>query len=233
MNAVITGASKGIGLAIAQQLVALEYNLIINSRNQQELDQVAQDLQSLHAQVKIYPFAADLSTKEGCTNLIQFCLQTFSVIDVLVNNAGYFLPGHIASEPEGLLDQMLNINLLSAYHVSRGLIPSFKAQKRGTIINIGSVAGLQAYREGGSYSISKFALIGFSKNLREELKPYGIKVSTINPGATLSNSWAGSDIDPNRIMEAQDIAKVVASICSLSPQAVLEEVTLRPLLGDL
>ncbi|MEK7198799.1 MAG: SDR family NAD(P)-dependent oxidoreductase, partial [Bacteroidota bacterium] len=91
----------------------------------------------------------------------------------------------------------------------------------------------QAYANGGSYSISKFALLGFSKNLREELKPHGIKVTAVCPGATLSGSWDGFEIDPQRIMEAEDIAKMVYAATLLSPQAVVEDIIMRPQPGDL
>lgn len=107
------------------------------------------------------------------------------------------------------------------------------AAKAGHIFNICSIASLQAYANGGSYSISKFALLGFSKNLREELKPKGIKVTAVMPGATMSNSWSGSNIDPKRIMEAKDIASMVYTATHLSPMAVVEDIVLRPQLGDL
>ena len=103
----------------------------------------------------------------------------------------------------------------------------------GHIFNICSIASLQAYPQGGSYSISKYALDGFSKNLREELKDKGIKVTGVYPGATYTNSWAGSGVAPTRIMEAQDIAKMILAAAHLSPQAVVEDIVMRPLLGDL
>jgi short-subunit dehydrogenase len=106
-------------------------------------------------------------------------------------------------------------------------------QKSGHIFNICSIASLNAYANGGAYSISKFALLGFSKNLREEMKPNGIKVTAVLPGATMSASWKGASIDPNRIMEANDIATMVYAASQLSAQAVVEDIILRPQLGDL
>ncbi|MBC7721603.1 MAG: SDR family oxidoreductase, partial [Pedobacter sp.] len=123
--------------------------------------------------------------------------------------------------------------LYSAYHLTRALLPKMMEQKSGSIFNICSIASLQAYANGGSYSISKYALLGFSKNLREELKPYGIKVSAVMPGATFTDSWAGSGINLERIMEANDVAKMVFAASQLSPQAVMEDIVLRPQLGDL
>jgi short-subunit dehydrogenase len=107
------------------------------------------------------------------------------------------------------------------------------ARKRGHIFNICSIASLNAYPNGGSYSISKFALLGFSKNLREELKPHGIKVTAVCPGATMTDSWAGSNIDPKRIMEAEDVAKIIFTASQLSPMADVEDIIMRPQLGDL
>lgn len=233
MNALVTGGSKGIGKAIALKLAALNYNLVICSRGMEDVKMVQAEIQQKYPQVQVHPAVYDLSNQEDCERLATFTMKQFGTLDVLVNNAGQFLPGDISLEQDGLLHQMLQVNLFSAYHLSRAIIPFMKKQQQGCIINMGSVAGLKAYEHGGSYSISKFALVGFSKNLRDELKPFGIKVSTINPGATMSDSWSGSGISEERIMEANDIAEVVAMIVSLSPQAVLEDVTLRPLLGDL
>jgi NADP-dependent 3-hydroxy acid dehydrogenase YdfG len=128
---------------------------------------------------------------------------------------------------------MLNVNLLSAYHLTRILLPSMMKRRSGHIFNISSVAGLQAYSNGGSYSISKFALAGFSKNLREEMKPYSIKVTCIYPGAVYTDSWADSGVRPDRIMKPSDIASTIVQISKLSPQAVVEDLVIRPLAGDL
>ena len=106
-------------------------------------------------------------------------------------------------------------------------------QKRGHIFNICSIAALRAYDGGGIYSISKFALNGFSQNLRHEMKPHGIKVTAVFPGAVLTDSWGDFDNANKRIMEATDISKMIFAASTLSPQAVVEEITIRPQLGDL
>jgi short-subunit dehydrogenase len=128
---------------------------------------------------------------------------------------------------------MINTNLYSAYYVTKALLPKMMPYKKGNIINICSVAALQPYANGGSYSISKYALQGFSKNLREEMKPFNIKVTSIHPGATWSHSWQGVDLPKDRLMEAEDVAKTVVAITQLSASAVMEDVVLRPQLGDL
>ena len=131
------------------------------------------------------------------------------------------------------MEKMIEVNLYSAYHLTRTLLPVMIQRRSGHIFNICSIASLQAYPNGGAYSISKFALAGFSRNLREEMKPHGIKVTTVYPGAAYTDSWAGSGVDPRRIMEAADIAAMVYAASRLSPQATVEDIILRPQLGDL
>jgi short-subunit dehydrogenase len=123
--------------------------------------------------------------------------------------------------------------MYSAYQLTRQLLPAMMAAKQGHIFNLCSIASLQAYANGGSYSISKFALMGFSKNLREELKPYNIKVTAVYPGAVMTDSWGDFDNSQQRIMEANDIAAMIIAATKLSPQAVVEDIVIRPQLGDL
>jgi len=131
------------------------------------------------------------------------------------------------------LETMMQTNLYSAYHLTRAILPLMLPFRKGHIFNMCSVASVLAYPNGGAYSISKFALLGFSKVLREEMKDKGIKVTSILPGATWSNSWAGVDIPESRLMQAEDIAKTVLGAYHLSDSAVVEEIILRPQLGDL
>jgi short-subunit dehydrogenase len=233
MNIIITGASKGIGKAIAKIFVEHHHNVLICSRNEKELEEVSSELQPLSSTAKIFYKQADLSKKEECIHFANWCKTMVNKIDILVNNSGQFLPGSIYNEADGMLEQMMQSNLYSAYYVTRNIVDYMIEHKSGQIFNICSIASLNAYANGGSYSISKYALLGFSKNLREELKPFGIKVSAVMPGAVYTNSWSGSGIDPNRIMEANDIAIMIYGASLLSPQAVMEDVVLRPQLGDL
>ena len=174
-----------------------------------------------------------MSKKDTVQKFGQWVLNKASSIDVLVNNAGQFIPGSIYNEPDGLLEQLMDTNLYSAYHLTRTLLPSMMGAKLGHIFNLCSIASLQAYPNGGSYSISKFALMGFSKNLREELKPYNIKVTAVYPGAVMTESWGDFDNSKQRIMEAEDIATMIVAATRLSAQAVVEDIIIRPQLGDL
>lgn len=233
MNVVITGASRGIGKAIAEIFALNGHQLFLCSRNEATLDKTLQELLSKYPGVKIKAKARDLGVKEEVENFGQWILDNGYPVDVLVNNAGYFLPGAVHNEDEGILEEMMAINFFSAYYLTRKLIPLMLRQKSGHIFNMCSTASLQAYTNGGSYSISKYALHGFSKNLREELKVHQIKVTAVFPGAVMTDSWGDFDNSTRRIMEPDDIAKMVYAASQLSPQACAEEILLRPQLGDL
>ncbi len=231
-NIVITGASKGIGKAIAAAFAAEGAHLFLCSRNQQSLDETAAEL-STHNTSVIKTTTADLSIKEQVVNFGNWINRQCTNVDILINNAGTFLPGSLHNESDGILETMIHTNLYSAYHLTRMLLPGMMAAKKGHVFNMCSIASLKAYDNGGSYSISKFALMGFSKNLREEMKPYNIKVSAVYPGAVLTDSWGNYDNSNHRIMEAADVAAMIVAATKLSAAAVMEDIVLRPQLGDL
>ena len=232
MISIITGASKGIGRAITLQFAAAGHTVLFCARGEVGLYNLVEEIQTLYPDTTVKALPVDMSKKEEVIEFAEWCLQ-FGTPDILVNNAGMFVPGSIAEEDEGILEEMMTTNLYSAYHLTRALLPSMIKNQKGHIFNICSIASIQAYNNGGSYSISKFALLGFSKNLREELKPKGIKVTAVLPGAAYTDSWSGSGVDPKRIMEADDVAKMIFAASQLSSQAVVEDIILRPQLGDL
>jgi short-subunit dehydrogenase len=233
MNVVITGASKGFGKALAEKFASQGHDLYICSRNAEALYKAVDDILTRFPDITIKAKPFDLSIKEQAKEFGYWILELGISIDILINNAGLFLPGSVHNEEEGVLERMIEVNLYSAYHLTRVLVPKMIEQKSGHIFNMCSIASLHAYDNGGAYSISKFALAGFSKNLREEMKPHGIKVTALYPGAALTDSWAGSNIDPKRIMEASDIAEMIYTSTQLSPQACPEDIIIRPQLGDL
>ena len=232
MKIIITGASKGIGKAIAEKFAIEKHTLLLCSRNEAVLKQTAEELKNNFPESEILYFTCDLSIKEKVKEFANWCLQQ-GAPDVIVNNAGQYIPGNVLEEPEGSLQSMLDSNLLSAYHLCRMLLPKMIERKSGHVFNICSVAALHAYEGGGGYSISKFAMNGFSQNLRHELKPHGIKVTAVFPGAVLTDSWSGFDNSSRRIMEASDVATMIVAATKISAQAVVEDIILRPQLGDL
>ena len=233
MNCIITGASRGLGKAMAERFAAGGYDLLLCSRDQVTLSATGDELQKRYPSAVIRSKAADMGRKEEVIGFARWLLDAGDAIDVLINNAGQFIPGNVHDEEEGVLERLMTANLYSAYWLTRQLLPAMMKRRSGHIFNICSVASLQAYPGGGAYSISKYALAGFSSNLREEMKGYDIKVTTVYPGAAYTDSWAGSGVDPNRIMKAADVAEMVYTASRLSPQATVEEILLRPQLGDL
>ncbi|MGC4101372.1 SDR family NAD(P)-dependent oxidoreductase [Ferruginibacter sp.] len=233
MNVVITGASRGIGKAIAAIFAANGHQLFLSSRNEVALYKATEELQTRFPGITVKAKAFDLAKDAGAFG--EWINALGIDVDVLVNNAGSFEPGSVNNEAEGVLESQLSTNLYSAYHLTRTLLPGMmKSNTTGRhIFNICSIASLQAYKNGGAYSISKFALDGFSRNLREEMKAHGIKVTAVYPGAVLTDSWAGFDNSRHRIMEAEDVAKMIYAASQLSAGACVEEIVMRPLLGDL
>jgi short-subunit dehydrogenase len=232
MNVVISGASKGIGKAVAEIFAANGHHLFLCSRGEPALYKTVEELQTRYPSVTIKAKPFDLSKKDQAIDFGNWCLS-FAVPDILVNNAGLFEPGGVHDEPDGLLESQIATNLYSAYYLTRTLLPAMMKRKSGHVFNMCSIASLHAYENGGAYSISKFALYGFSKNLREEMKAYGIKVTSVHPGAVMTDSWGDYDNSSKRIMEASDIAKMLYAASSLSPQACVEDIVIRPQLGDL
>jgi short-subunit dehydrogenase len=233
MNSIITGASRGLGRAIAEQFAGHGYDLVLSSRDAAALSKAVRELSDRYPAIGIRSKAADLGDKGQAQELGRWVLESGVPVDVLVNNAGQFIYGSLYEEADGVLEKLIAVNLYSAYHLTRVLLPAMMARRAGHIFNICSIASLKAYHHGGAYGISKYALAGFSANLREEMKDHGVKVTAVFPGAAYTDSWADSGVDPNRIMEAADIARMVVAAAGLSPQATVEEIVLRPQLGDL
>jgi short-subunit dehydrogenase len=233
MNAIITGGTKGIGRAIAQSLASAGYHLFLCARNEVDLYTCVGELQTMFPAIEIKALPIDVAEKVKAQSFGAWVLKHDVSIDVLVNNAGSFLPGNISEEADGVFEEMINVNLASAYHLTRILLPKMIEQRSGHIFNMCSVASLHAYKNGGSYSISKYALKGFSDNLREELMDKNIKVTSVFPGAVYTRSWEGSGVDKQRIMEANDIAELVVAALKLSARACVEQIVVRPQLGDL
>ena len=233
MNIVVTGASKGIGKAIAEKFSVPGNEVFICARNENNLAEFVKETNKKIAGDIIKYYVADLAEKKGVIDFGNWLLSQNTSIDILINNAGQFLPGSVYNEEEGTLEKMIAVNLYSAYHLTRVLLPSMMKRREGHIFNICSIASLQAYNNGGSYSISKFALMGFSKNLREEMKPYNIKVTAIYAGAVFTSSWEGANVEPSRILDVNDIAEIIFSASRLSPQACIEDIIIRPQAGDM
>ena len=230
--AVVTGGSRGIGAGLVHEFASHGYDVVTYARKEELLGTLKASIEQSFG-VEVLTKKVDAGNAREVQDFGDFVLGLGREVSVLINNAGYFLPGNTETEEEGALRQMLAVNLESAYLLTRKLLPSMKKVGKGDIFNICSVASLKAYPQGGSYSIAKTALMGFNRNLREETREYGIRVTAVYPGATFTDSWAGSGLPEDRFMPVEDITKAIWSCHSLSTRTVVEELILRPQLGDL
>jgi short-subunit dehydrogenase len=221
--AVVSGGTKGIGRAIAELFLRHDFKVFISARN--EATDFVHD--------NLVQCIADLSTKEGILNIASAIKKQVNKIDILVNNVGVFIPGSLIDEDEGCFETQINTNLASTYHLTRATIDHVRASNKPYIFNICSTASITPYMNGGSYCISKYAQLGLTKVLREELKQDKIKVSAVLPGATLTNSWAGTDLPKERFSDPSSVAQLIFAAYQLPDSTVMEEILVRPLEGDI
>jgi len=230
---VVTGGTKGIGKALIERFLAGSFDVITCARNENDLFALKNDMKTKFPGTDVYFQKADLSLKNELNSFIDYIKSNGRSVDVLINNTGVFIPGQVHNEEEGTLEKTIETNLYSAYHLTRGVIDKMMTEKKGHIFTICSTASITAYPNGGSYCISKFALYGMTKVLREEMKPHGVKVTAVLPGATLTDSWKGTELPEERFIDPNDVSEAIWSAYSLSSRAVLEEILIRPQLGDL
>lgn len=227
MNAIITGATKGIGKAIALNLAQSGYNLALCARTEADLSALQNDLEMFGN--KVYIKVADFSRKADVLSFVDFVNVHFNQIDVLVNNAGVFLPGGLLDEPYENFELQQNLNLNSAYYMVKEFGKIMRNQSSGHIFNICSIASKTVVENAGSYSVTKAAMLSLNNVLRKELAQYNIKVTAILPGSTLTASWEGTTINPAKFVQPEDVANTLYAILNLSSGANVDEITLTPL----
>lgn len=227
MNAIITGASKGIGKAIALKLAQCGYNLAICARNQAELQAVEAELKSFN--VKVLAIKADCSKKEEVISFFHYVQLEMKQVDVLVNNVGTFLPGNLLDEADEVFEIQQQLNLNSAYYLSKYFGKMMREAKSGHIFNICSIASKQVIEDAGSYTVTKTAMLSLNNVLRKALAEYNVKVTAILPGSTLTASWEGTTIPPETFVQPEDIANSIYSILNLSNGVNVDELIITPL----
>ena len=232
MRVVISGASRGIGKAVAFRFAEAGCSLVLCARDAGKLEQLRSELLGRFPSISIAVIAGDLTLRADADRVAAVCLEQ-GPPDVLINNAGSYEPGTCIEADDTILNRMMAVNLQTAWNLTKALIPSMRTQQKGHIFNLCSIASLRAYENGGCYSVSKFALYGFTQNLRLELQPHGIKVTAVLPGAVYTDSWGDFDNSTGRIMLPEDIAAMIYAATQLSPQAVVDQLIVRPQLGDL
>ena len=229
----VTGGTKGIGRAIIEQFAKEGFHIITCSRNEKDLQKLKLDIEQAYTFSKVFYQTADLSEKKSITAFIKYVQSLNVKVDVVVNNSGLFIPGKIHEEDDEALPFMINTNLYSAYYISKALVKDMIHRRSGHIFNMCSTASITAYTNGGSYCISKYALYGMTKVLREETKEHNVRVTAILPGATLTASWEGVDLPADRFIKPEDVAMAVYGTYTMSENTVVEEILIRPQLGDI
>ena len=223
----VTGASRGIGRAIVTRFAREGCTVIACARGEAGLAALRVDVAGIETH------ACDMRDAASVDALAKAVLARHGAVDLLVNNAGAYRPGQISNEDDDALLDMLQANLFGAYRLSKRLLPAMIERRRGMVLNVCSTASIAAYPNGGAYSIAKHALYGFSRNLREEMKPHGVRVVALLPGATLTDSWAGVPLPDARLMPADDVAEAAWMAWVMSARTVIEDIVMRPQLGDI
>jgi short-subunit dehydrogenase len=229
----ITGASQGIGAAIAKTFAreVRGCRLALVARSEKNLRAVARACEKLGALASVFP--CDVADAAAVATMAGAVRKEFGVVDVLINNAGHFFGAPFLQTPVEKLDEMFATNLRSAFLVSRAFAPAMVRRGRGDIFLMGSVASFKALPGMAAYGAAKHGVLGLARVMREELKTKGVRVTAVLPGATWSPSWAGRGVPAERLMPAEDVARAFLDIYRLSRRTVVEEIVLRPQLGDL
>lgn len=229
----ITGASQGIGAAIATAFArtAPGVRLALVARNVHNLRATAASCATAGAQAGI--FRCDVTREKAVAAMARAVIRRFRRVDVLVNNAGTFAGATFARTSVAMFDRLLAANLRSAFLVTRAFLPAMLRRREGDVFFLSSIAGKQAYPNGAAYCAAKFGLTGLAQVLRAETKGTGVRVCCVQPGATWTPSWEGSGFGPERMMAAEDIARAIVEAWRIDRRANVDEITLRPLRGDL
>jgi 3-oxoacyl-[acyl-carrier protein] reductase len=224
--ALVTGGSRGIGKAIATRLAGLGANVAICGRDASALDTVSAQLRQRCR--RSFALIADVTVSAEVARLIEETEAALGPISILVNNAGIGLFGPVHEKSEADWDRVLGTNLKSVFLVSRAVAPSMIRRGAGDIINISSLAGLNAFAGGGLYCASKWGLRGLTACMAEDLRGYGIRVSAVCPGSVYTEFSGRGAKDPTKVLTADDVAHAVAMIAIQGPQSFISEVQLRP-----
>ena len=229
----ITGASRGIGKASAIAFAKAGYGVALVSRNQAELDQLAEEIRNSGGEA--FPFAIDLTETAAVAEKLQQLVKQFGPFDILINNAGMAYTGSLLEMNLEDWQRVMTLNLTAAFQCIQAVLPGMRAQKQGTIVNVISVAGKQAFPDWGAYCASKFGLMGLTKSLAQEERAHGLRVVAFCPGAVNTPLWdtdtVDADFDRTSMLSPEDVAQTLVQTVSLPNHAVIDEISLMPNAG--
>jgi NAD(P)-dependent dehydrogenase (short-subunit alcohol dehydrogenase family) len=225
--AVVTGAGRGIGAAIARKLASLGATAVLCGRTQPALESTAQAIRQANGKAEAVP--GDVTDLKSVENVAQFVDSRFGRLDILVNNAGVGgFGGPLHQLPPDAWEQILNTNLRGVYYAIRAFAPLMIRARSGHIINISSIAGKNALPNGAAYAASKWGLNGLTYSVAEELRAHNIRVAVICPGSTNTDLGPHAGKDPGKMLQPEDVAHIVGMMVTQSPQSFASEVILRP-----
>ena len=229
---VVTGASQGIGAEIAKAFAKAAKNnvVLLLARSAQKLKEITATCQQLGAEA--HYFECDVTNDAQVKMIANKIITQWGAPQVLVNNAGLYQPSSFETSADEFRAQV-DINLTSAFLVTQAFLPAMLAKKEGDIFFVCSIASLHAYPGSVAYCAAKHGLLGLARVLREETKQQGIRVTSVMPGATLTPAWDGVDLPLERFIPAEDIAKTIVDIYQLDRSTNVEEIIVRPRLGDI
>ena len=228
MTALVTGASRGIGLAIARELADIGYNLALVARSEEALKKIAAEIEAAHP-VTVKTITADLAQEESYGRIITETVQQFGGIDLLVNCAGLAQQGGFTEVEPAEWDTIFAVNAKAPFFICKEALPFLKNSPKPIIINIASVVGFKGYINQSVYSSSKHALTGFTKVLAKEVQPFGIRVHLISPGgvATEMVTKMRPDIKPEELLQPEEIAEIVRFLVTRKGRGTIDQFYLR------
>ena len=228
----VTGASSGIGKAIALEFAKIGCNVFISARRAQELERLKDEAGKQGD--NIYPFPCNVASSTNVDQTFKKITSEFE-INCLVNNAGVTSFKHAADNSINEINDIINTNLLGAIYSTKAVLPTFIKNESGTIFNILSVVVDKTFTRSSAYAASKMGLLGYSRSLREEVREYNIRVINIIPGATETAMWSQEmrKEKGERMMNPESLARIIVSAYLQKDNLVTEEIVLRPVTGDL
>jgi len=232
-NALITAATKGIGRAVAIAFAKEGINLAICARGEQDLLAFKNELLAINPNIQVVTVATDVSIKEQILQFAATAEKELGAISIIVNNAGIYQPSSILDDADDTFLKSVNTNVAPAYELYRYFGKTMIAAREGHIFNICSVAALNPIAEAGTYSVTKFALLGLTKVMRLEMQQHGVKVTAVIPGSTLTSSWDGVKVEKDTMVLPEDIASAIINIYKMSPGANVDEIIIKPASGQI
>jgi 3-oxoacyl-[acyl-carrier protein] reductase len=229
-TAVVTGASRGIGRAIAVALAEEGAEVAISARSENDLGRVADEIRSLEAEA--HPFAGDMSVEKEIQDFVRSTVDRFGRLDILVNNSGMGHFHSVAEFPTEDWDYMFNLNVRGLFITTRECLPHLRKAQESVIVNVASLAGKNAFKGGGGYAATKHAVVGFSRCLMLEERDNGVRVLAICPGSVRTSffdSHAGvSESRLDNMLRPEDVADGVIGMIRLPQRAMISEIDIRP-----